>query len=59
MGHWMIRRVETVMGTPIKNEGKWFGNFGSKEEAAKAGRQMAERESIEGIAIKFEIQYMK
>ena len=59
MGHWMIRRVETVMGTPIKTEGKWFGNFGSKEEAMKTGRQMAEREAVAGVAIKFEVAYMK
>lgn len=58
-GHWMIKRVETVLGTPVRHEGQWFGNFNSKEEAIETGRQMAERESISGIAIKFEIQFMK
>ena len=58
-GHWMIKRVETVLGTPIKTESKWFGNFGSKEEAMKTGRQMAEREAVAGVAIKFEVAYMK
>lgn len=58
-GHWNIRRVETIMGTPLKIEGKWFGSFGSKEEATKAAKSMVEREAIDNVAIKFEVAYMK
>jgi hypothetical protein len=58
-GHWNIRRVETVMGTPIRVEGKWFGGFGSKEEAVKTAKSMVEREAIGSVAIKYEITYMK
>jgi hypothetical protein len=58
-GHWNIRRVETIMGTPLKIEGKWFGGFGSKVEAVKTAKSMVEREAIGGVAIKYEIAYMK
>jgi hypothetical protein len=59
MGNWMIRRVETILGTAVEFKGQWFGNFGSEEEARKVAKQMAEREALDTIAIKFEIAYMK
>jgi hypothetical protein len=59
-GHWMIRRVETILGTPVRSEGQWTGNFGSKEEAVKTAKQVLKNSLIpEQVAVKYEVQYMK
>jgi hypothetical protein len=59
-GHWMIKRVETILGTPVRSEGQWRGNFGSKEEATKAAKQELSNSPIASqVAVKFKIAYMK
>lgn len=59
-GHWMIRRVETVLGTPITIASNWNGNYSSKEEAMQAATAAAKCfTQIGNIAVKWEIQYMK
>lgn len=60
MGHWMIRRVETVLGTPISFASNWAGNYGSREEAVMAAEAAAKCfTQVGSIAVKWEIQYMK
>lgn len=56
----MIRRVERVLGTPIKSEGRWVGNYSSKEEAVKAAKAALLSSFIaDQCSAKYEIAYMK
>lgn len=57
-GHWNIRRIETIIGTPITITGEWFGQYETEQQAKEVIAQTMKLEPGT-TKVRYEVLYMK